>query len=71
MGLDYRLVAVDFRKGERKTAAFKAMNPNAKVPVLIDRYLAGSDDVVLSESAAILVYLAERRASCCPEGHPT
>jgi glutathione S-transferase len=36
-GLDYQLVAVDLRKGEQKTDAFKAMNPVAKVPVLVDR----------------------------------
>ena len=58
MGLDYRLVPVNLRQGEQKTDAFKAMNPNAKVPVLIDRSVPGDGDVILSESAAILVYLA-------------
>ncbi len=37
MGLEYKLIAVNLRKGEQKTDAFKAMNPFAKVPVLIDR----------------------------------
>jgi GST-like protein len=60
MGLDYQLVPINLRQGEQKTDAFKAMNLNAKVPVLIDRSVLGDSDVILSESAAILVYLAEK-----------
>ncbi|WP_320534982.1 glutathione S-transferase family protein [Robbsia andropogonis] len=56
MGLDYELHAVNVRKGEQKGDAFVAMNANAKVPVLND----ATGDFVLTESAAILVYLAER-----------
>lgn len=52
MGLDYRLVPVNLRQGEQKTDAFKAMNPNAKVPVLIDRSVPGGGEVILSESGA-------------------
>jgi GST-like protein len=61
MGLDYQLVPVNLRQGEQKTGAFKAINPNGKVPVLID---AG---VVLGESAAILVHLAEKTGQLLPE----
>jgi GST-like protein len=67
MGLDYQLVAVDLRKGEQKTDAFRAMNPVAKVPVLVDRSVLGSADVVLSESAPILVYLAEKTGQLLPK----
>lgn len=56
LGLDYRLVGVNVRTGEQKLAAFVALNPNAKVPVLVD-HDAG---LTLTESAAILVYLAEK-----------
>ena len=70
MGLDYRLVPVDLRQGEHKTDAFKAMNPNAKVPVLVDRSASGGSDVVLSESAAILVYLAEKTGQLLPKDGP-
>jgi GST-like protein len=67
MGLDYRLVPVNLRQGEQKTEAFRAMNPIAKVPVLIDRSSEpGDGDVVLSESAAILVYLAEKTGRLLP-----
>jgi GST-like protein len=70
MGLDYRLVPVNLRQGEQKTDAFKAMNPNAKVPVLIDRSVPGGGDVILSESAAILVYLAEKTGRLLPKDGP-
>lgn len=67
MGLDYRLVPVNLRQGEQKTDAFKVMNLNAKVPVLVDRApVPGDDTVVLSESAAILVYLAEKSGQLLP-----
>jgi GSH-dependent disulfide-bond oxidoreductase len=70
MGLDYRLVPVNLRQGEQKTDAFKAMNPNAKVPVLIDRSVPGGGDVILGESAAILVYLAEKTGRLLPKDGP-
>ncbi|HDR9583233.1 TPA: glutathione S-transferase family protein [Burkholderia stabilis] len=66
MGVEYRLVPVDLRRGEQKTDAFRAMNPDAKVPVLVDRSAAGEGDIVVSESAAILVYLAEKTAQLLP-----
>ena len=67
LGLDYRLVPVNLHHGEQKTDAFRAMNVNAKVPVLIDRSVPGGAEVVLSESAAILVYLAEKTGQLLPK----
>lgn len=58
--LDYDLHAVNIRKGEQKLSDFLALNPNAKVPVLVD------NDLVLTESAAILVYLAEKTGKLLP-----
>ena len=66
MGLDYQLVAVNLRQGAQKEASFKSLNPNGKVPVLIDRSGAGGAGIVLSESAAILVYLAEKTGQLLP-----
>lgn len=66
MGLPYRLIPVDLRRGEQRSDAFVMLNPNGKVPVLIDRSAATGEDVVLSESAAILVYLAEKSALLLP-----
>ncbi|GAB3787768.1 glutathione S-transferase family protein [Dyella agri] len=68
MGLDYRLIPVNLRQGEQKTEDFRGLNPNAKVPVLIDRHAGpGAQDVVLGESAAILVYLAEKSGKLLPK----
>jgi GST-like protein len=61
MGLPYDLRPVNVRKGEQKAEAFLALNPNGKVPVLVD------DGFVLTESAAILVYLAEKTGKLLPK----
>jgi GSH-dependent disulfide-bond oxidoreductase len=65
LGLDYALHGINVRKGEQKAAAFVALNPNAKVPVLVDEDVAG-ERFVLTESAAILVYLAEKTGRLLP-----
>ncbi|MDE1180981.1 glutathione S-transferase family protein [Paraburkholderia sp.] len=56
LGIDYTLHAVNVRKGEQKSDAFLALNANGKVPVLT----TDDRDFTLTESAAILVYLAEK-----------
>jgi len=60
LGLPYELKAVNVRKGEQKEDAFLSLNPNGKVPVLVD------DGFVLTESAAILVHLAEKTGKLLP-----
>ena len=65
MGLDYALHGVNVRKGEQRTPDFVAPNPNAKVPVLVDIDAAGGR-LVLTESAAILMYLAEKTGGLLP-----
>jgi GSH-dependent disulfide-bond oxidoreductase len=54
LGLPYVAVPVDTRKGEQHAAGFTALNPNAKVPVIVD----GTTTVF--DSNAILLYLAEK-----------
>jgi GST-like protein len=51
-GLPYEAIPVDTRKGEQHLAAFTALNPNAKVPVIVD------GDATVFDSNAILLYLA-------------
>ena len=60
MGLQYELVPVDTRKGEQHTPAFLAVNPNAKVPAIID------GDATVFDSNAILLYLAEKTGKFLP-----
>jgi GST-like protein len=54
LGLDYRVIPVNILKGEQFAPEFVALNPNSKIPVLVD------SDVTLFESGAILLYLAEK-----------
>lgn len=54
LGLDCEIVPIDLMAGESRTPEFLRLNPAAKVPVLVD------GDLVLSESAAIVLYLAEK-----------
>ncbi len=65
MGLDYVLHAVNVRKGAQQAPAFLALNPNGKVPVLVDP-AAAPGSLVLTESSAILVYLAEKTGKLLP-----
>ena len=53
-GLEYQLVAVDTLKGEQHSPAFKAINPNGKLPAIND------DGTIVFDSNAILLYLAEK-----------
>lgn len=65
MGLAYELKPINVRKSEQKESAFMALNPNGKVPVLVDD--VDRERFVLTESAAILVYLAETTGKLLPE----
>lgn len=64
--LEYALHSINVREGEQKTPEFVSLNPNAKVPVLVDSE-AKQGRLVLTESAAILVYLAEKTGRLMPE----
>ncbi|TFF35824.1 glutathione S-transferase family protein [Pseudomonas sp. RIT623] len=59
LGLAYGQTFVDLNKGEQKTPQFLRLNPNGKIPVLVDQ----TRDLVLFESAVILTYLAERQGA--------
>ncbi|KZN69770.1 glutathione S-transferase family protein [Pseudoalteromonas luteoviolacea] len=54
LGLDYESKLLDVHQKEHKSTEFMALNPLGQVPVLID------NDVVICDSNAILVYLAEQ-----------
>lgn len=57
----YELRWVDLRAGEQKSPEFLALNPNRKIPVLED------DGLVIWESGAILLYLAEKFGKLLPK----
>jgi glutathione S-transferase len=54
LGVDFESVKVNILQGELGTPAFRRLKPAAKLPVLVD------GDFVLTESAAIVLYLAEK-----------
>ncbi|AFK52983.1 glutathione S-transferase family protein [Tistrella mobilis] len=59
-GLPYEVVPVDTRKGEQHDPAFLAVNPNAKVPAIVDLDGPGGKPARVFDSTAILIYLAEK-----------
>jgi len=64
MGLPYELIPVDTRKGDQHAPAFLAINPNAKVPAIVD------GDATIFDSNAILLYLAEKTGQFLPGKSP-
>lgn len=62
VGLDYEVHAIDLNQGEQFDADFLARSPNAKIPAIYDR----DEEVSLSESGAILIYLAEKAGQLLP-----
>ena len=59
-GLAYEAIPADTRKGEQHKLEYLAINPNAKVPAIVD------GDVTVFDSNAILLYLAEKTGQFLP-----
>ena len=62
-GLDYELKYIDLMKKEQHDAAYVQLNPNGKIPTLVDN----EEGITVFESGAILLYLAERHDAFLPE----
>ena len=56
IGLDYTVHSIDITKDEQFTPEFIAINPNSKIPAIVDR----DSEITVFESGAILIYLAEK-----------
>ena len=63
LGLPYRLRHVRIERGEHRLPAFLARNPHGRIPVLVDH----ETGVTVFESAAILLYLAEKTGRLLPK----
>ena len=67
-GAEYDAWLIDIRDGSQFGSGFVAVNPNSKIPALLDR--SGAAPVRVFESGAILVYLAEKFGAFLPPDYP-
>jgi len=67
MGLPYAVHPVDVFGEAQFSPEFLRLNPNAKVPVIVDREAAGGHPYTVFESGAILVYLADKTGQFLPK----
>ena len=63
LGLPYAVRAINLGALEQRRPEFLRLNPNGRIPVIVDR---SADDFVVFESGAILVYLAEKTGRLMP-----
>ena len=66
LGLPYEVHPVDIGRGQQFTPEFLAISPNNKIPAIIDRDGPGGRPLSLFESAAILLYLADKTGKLLP-----
>jgi GST-like protein len=64
MALPYELHALELQKGTQKEPWFLALNPNGRIPAIVDRE---ADNFAVFESGAILIYLAEKCGQLMPQ----
>ncbi|MCA1456092.1 glutathione S-transferase N-terminal domain-containing protein [Bradyrhizobium sp. BRP22] len=66
IGLSYEVHLVDFNKGDQHTPEFLSLNPNGKIPAILDPNGPDGQPLPLFESGAILQYLAEKTGKLLP-----
>src|SRR6201990_1443385 len=66
--IPYRIVPVNIGRGDQFSDEFLRMNPNHRMPVIVDTAPAGGGEpIVIFESGAIMLYLAEKVGRFCPQ----
>jgi GST-like protein len=63
LGIPYEVHPVEFYAGEQRSDAFLSINPNGRIPAIVDR---DNDNLAVFESGAIMIYLAERAGKLLP-----
>ncbi|RZJ05495.1 MAG: glutathione S-transferase [Rubrivivax sp.] len=66
-GLPYEPHLVDFGSNDQTSPEFLSLNPNNKIPAIIDPNGPGGQPLALFESGAILIYLADKTGQLCPK----
>jgi len=66
-GLAYRPHKIDLAKGEHRTPEFLKLNPAAQIPVIVDHEGPGGKPITLAQSAAIILYCAEKSGKFLPK----
>src|ERR1700730_4442560 len=66
-GLDYKIIPCNIGRGDQFTAEFLKMNPNHRMPTMVDHSPADSGEpLVIFESGAIMMYLAHKAEKFIP-----
>ena len=63
LGLPYEVHALSFARKEQKAPEYLKINPNGRIPAIVDR---DNDNFAVFESGAILIYLAEKTGRLMP-----
>jgi GST-like protein len=63
LGLPYEVHAIELSKGSQKEAWFRKINPNGRIPAIVDR---DEDNFPVFESGALMIYLAEKSGKLLP-----
>lgn len=66
LGVAYRVRWVDITKGEQKLPDYLAINPNGKIPAIVDPDGPDGNPISVFESGAIAIYLAEKTGKLLP-----
>lgn len=64
LNIPYNVIPIDLIKGEQKEKSFLKINPNGRIPAIVDR---DNNDLSIFESGAIMIYLAEKEGKLLPK----
>ena len=67
LGIDYTLHPINIGKGDQFTPAYTAINPNQKIPAMVDHDGPGGTSYTIIESGAMLLYLADKYGKFIPQ----
>jgi len=67
LGIPYRLIKMNLAAKDQKTPGFLQINPNGRIPAIVDPDGTGGEPLTVFESGAVLLYLAERFGGLLPK----